>query len=67
MTAPRTSQWQLLPPLRLAALALLLAGIGFLVEGWLYLILWLGALVFFVLAVVKLAKVWRTRSKNTLS
>jgi hypothetical protein len=59
MTAPKVQQWPLLPPLRLAGLALLLAGATFLVEGWVALLLWLGALVFFVLAVIKFAKVWR--------
>jgi hypothetical protein len=61
MTAPRAPQWPLLPPLRLAALALLCAGAGFLVEGWGSVLLWVGALVFLVMASVKLAKVWRGR------
>ena len=59
MTAPKAPQWPLTPPLRLAGLALLLAGATLLVEGWVSLLLWLGALVFFVLAVIKFAKVWR--------
>ena len=65
MTAPRTSQWQLRTPLRFAALALLCAGVGFLVEGWLSIALWLGAIVFLILAAIRLAKVWKSRPKNT--
>jgi hypothetical protein len=65
MTAPRSTQWPLLPPLRFAALALLFAGIGFLVEGWLYIVFWVGAIVFLVLAAIRFAKVWRSRPKNT--
>jgi hypothetical protein len=65
MTAPRAAQWQLTPPLRLAALALLSAGAGFLVEGWLSVVLWIGAIVFLVMAGIRLAKVWRSRPKNT--
>lgn len=61
MTAPGTPQWSLTPPLRLAAVALLLAGASFLVEGWLSAVLWLGAIVVLVLAAVKFAKVWKTR------
>ena len=60
MTAPRSPQWTLTPPLRLAAVALLLAGASFLVEGWLSTVLWLGAIVFLVMAAVKFAKVWRS-------
>jgi hypothetical protein len=62
MTAPRAPQWHLTPPLRLAALALALAGLSFLVDGWLVTLLWLGALVFLVLAAIKFAKVWRRGS-----
>jgi hypothetical protein len=62
MTAPRSSQWHLTPPLRLAAVALLLAAGGYLVEGWLAIILWAGAIVFLVLAAVKFAKVWKRGS-----
>jgi membrane protein implicated in regulation of membrane protease activity len=66
MTAPRAPQWQLTIPIRFAALALLCAGVGFLVESWwLAVVLWLGAVVFLVLAAVRLAKVWRSRPKNT--
>ena len=65
MTAPRASRWQLTPPLRFAALALLFAGIGFMVQGWLQLLLWVGAVVFLILAAVRLARVWRSRPKNT--
>jgi hypothetical protein len=49
----------------LAALALLCAGLGFLVQGWLVIVLWIIALVFLVFSAVKLAKVWRNRPKNT--
>jgi hypothetical protein len=59
MTAPKTSQWPLTPPLRLAGVALLFAGAGFLIDGWGAVLLWLGAVVFLVLAAVKFAKVWR--------
>ena len=62
MTAPRGTQWHLTAPLRLAAIALLLAGASFLVEGWFGTLLWLGALVFLVLAAIKFAKVWRRGS-----
>ncbi len=65
MTVPRATQWQLTPPLRFAALALLSAGAGFLVEGWLSIVLWVGAVLFLVLAAIKLAKVWKSRPKNT--
>jgi hypothetical protein len=61
MTAPRVPQWPLTTPLRLAALALLFAGAAFLVEGWLSIIFWLAAIVFLVLAAIRLAKVWRSR------
>ena len=61
MTAPRTPQWPLAPALRLAALALLFAGVGFLVEGWVAMLLWLGAIVFLVFAAINLAKGWRRR------
>jgi hypothetical protein len=62
MTAPKAPQWHLTPPLRLAAIALALVGVSFLVEGWLGTLLWLGALVFLVLAAIRFAKVWRVRS-----
>jgi hypothetical protein len=62
MTTPRAPQWHLTVPLRLAALALALAGLSYMVEGWLGTLLWVGALVFLVLAAVKFAKVWRIRS-----
>ena len=65
MTAPRSPQWQLTVPIRLAALALLCAGLGFLVQGWLVIVLWIAAVIFLVFAAVKLAKVWRSRPKNT--
>ena len=65
MTTPAGPQWHLTTPLRFAALALLLAGIGFLVYGWLSVVLWFAALVFLVLAAVRLARVWRNRPKNT--
>jgi hypothetical protein len=65
MTAPRAPQWQLTVPLRLAALALLCAGLGFLVESWLSLVLWIAAVILLVFSAVKLAKVWRNRPKNT--
>jgi hypothetical protein len=61
MTAPRAPQWPLAPALRLAALALLFAGAGFLVEGWASMLLWLGAIVFLVFAAINLAKAWRSR------
>jgi hypothetical protein len=61
MTAPRAPQWPLAPALRLAALALLFAGVGFLVEGWASMLLWLGAIVFLVFAAINLAKAWRSR------
>jgi len=61
MTAPKVPQWPLTPPLRLAGLALLFAGATFLVEGWVNVLFWLGALVFLVLAAVQFAKVWRGR------
>ena len=60
MTAPRVPQWPLLPPLRLAALALLCAGAGFVVEGWGSVILWAAAVVFLIMAVIKFSRVWRT-------
>jgi hypothetical protein len=62
MTAPRAPQWRLLPPLRLAALALLCAGAGFLVQGWGAVLLWIAAVVFFVMAAIKFAGVWRGRA-----
>jgi hypothetical protein len=61
MTAPKAPQWPLTPPLRLAGLALLFAGAAFLVDGWGNVLLWLGAVVFLVVAAVKFAKVWRRR------
>ena len=64
MTAPRSSQWHLTPPLRLAAVALALAGLSFMVEGWLATLLWVGALVFLVWAAIKFAKVWRSGPRN---
>ena len=64
MTAPGSSQWHLTPPLRLAAVALALAGLSFLVEGWLATLLWVGALVFLIWASVKFAKVWRSGPRN---
>jgi hypothetical protein len=62
MTAPRSSQWHLTPPLRLAAVALALAGLSFMVESWLATLLWVGALVLLILAAVKFSKVWRRGS-----
>jgi hypothetical protein len=62
MTAPRTPQWSLTPVLRLAALALLFAGAALLVQGWLSTALWLGSVVLLVLAIVKFAKNWKSRS-----
>ena len=62
MTAPTSRQWPLLPPLRLAALALLCVGASFLVDGWGSVILWAAALVFLILAAVKFSKVWRGRA-----
>ena len=64
MTAPRSSQWHLTPPLRLAAVALALAGLSFMVEGWLATLLWVGALVFLVWAIVKFVKVYRSGPRN---
>jgi hypothetical protein len=64
MTAPGSSQWYLTPPLRLAAIALALAGASFLVEGWLGTLLWVGALVFLVWAAVKFSKVWKSGRRN---
>jgi ABC-type protease/lipase transport system fused ATPase/permease subunit len=61
MTAPRAPQWPLAPALRLAALALLFAGVGFLVEGWVSMLLWLGAIVLLVFAAINLAKSWKRR------
>jgi hypothetical protein len=61
MTAPRAPQWRLAPALRLAALALLFAGAGFLVEGWASMLLWIGAIVFLVFAAINLAKAWSGR------
>jgi hypothetical protein len=61
MTPPNVPQWRLTPPLRLAGLALFFAGAGYLVEGWASVLLWVGAVVFLVLAAVKFSKVWRTR------
>ena len=65
MTAPRAPQWQLTVPIRLAALALLCAGLAFLVGGWLAVVLWIAAVIFLVLSAVRLAKVWKNRPKNT--
>lgn len=65
MTAPRAPQWQLTVPIRLAALALLFAGLGFLVQGWLSVVLWVLAVIFLVWAAVRLARVWSNRPKNT--
>jgi hypothetical protein len=48
--------------LRLAALALLFAGAALLVQGWFSTALWLGSVVLLVLAIVKFAKSWRSRS-----
>jgi hypothetical protein len=62
MTAPRPPQWPLLPPIRLAAIALLCTGTGFLVDGWLSAVLWVAAVVFLLFAVVGLARVWRGRA-----
>jgi hypothetical protein len=42
-------------------LALLFAGVGFLVEGWLSTVMWLGAVVFLVFAAINLAKGWKAR------
>jgi energy-coupling factor transporter transmembrane protein EcfT len=64
MTTPGASQWPLLPPLRLAAVALLCAGVGFLVNWWASLILWIAAIVFLVWASVKFARVWKARSRK---
>jgi hypothetical protein len=61
MTAPNARQWPLAPALRYAALALFFAGAALVVEGWLSLVLWLGAVVLVVLAAVKLAKNWTAR------
>jgi uncharacterized protein (DUF983 family) len=61
MTAPRAPQWPLAPALRLAALALLFAGVGYLVEGWVSMLLWLGAIVVLVFAAINLAKGWKRR------
>jgi hypothetical protein len=62
MTAPRPPQWPLTPVLRLAALALLFAGAALLVQGWFSTALWVGSVVLLVLAIVKFAKNWRSRS-----
>jgi hypothetical protein len=62
MTAPRAPQWSLTPALRLAALALLFAGAALLVQGWFSTALWLGSVVLLVLAIVKFAKNWKSRS-----
>jgi hypothetical protein len=59
MTVQQAPQWHLTAPLRLAAVALLLAGLSFVVHGWLATILWVGAIVFLILAALKFVKVWR--------
>jgi hypothetical protein len=59
MTVQQAPQWHLTAPLRLAAVALLLAGLSFVVHGWLATILWIGAIVFLILAALKFVKVWR--------
>ena len=59
MTAPRAPQWPLTPVLRLAALALLLASAALVVEGMFSTVLWGLAVVFLVLAVIKLAQNWK--------
>jgi hypothetical protein len=63
MTAPK-AQWPLLPPLRLAGVALLCAGLSLLIEGWGSVILLVAAAVFLVWAAAKFAKVWRGGSRN---
>ena len=63
MTATK-AQWPLLPPLRLAGVALLCAGVSMLIEGFGSVILLVGAVVFLVLAGIKFAKVWRSRPRN---
>lgn len=59
MTAPKAPQWPLTPALRLAALALLLASAALVVEGVFSTVLWGLAVVFLVLAAVKLAQNWK--------
>jgi hypothetical protein len=61
MTAPKAPQWPLLKPIRLAALALLCTGVGFLVTGWISALLWVASVVVLLFAVVGFAKVWRGR------
>jgi hypothetical protein len=63
MTATKP-QWPLLPPIRLAGVALLCAGLSMLVEGWGSLILLVAAAVFLVWAAVKFARVWRRGPRN---
>jgi hypothetical protein len=63
MTAPKARQWPLAPALRYGALALFLAAAALVVEGWFSIVLWLGAVVLFVLAVINLAKNW-SRSRT---
>jgi hypothetical protein len=62
MTAPKPPQWPLSPALRLTALALILLVASLATQGWISMVLLIGAVVSVVLAAVKVKANWKTRT-----
>jgi hypothetical protein len=62
MTAPKPRPWPLSPALRLTALALILLVGSLAIQGWISLVLLIGAVVSVVLAAVKVKANWKTRT-----
>jgi hypothetical protein len=62
MTAPKPPQWPLSPALRLTALALILLVGSLAIQGWISMVLLIGAVISVVLAAVKVKANWKTRT-----
>jgi hypothetical protein len=65
MTSPPQRPWPFVPTLRLAALAMIVALVSLMVEGWIGTVLMILALLLAVWGVIGYVKAWRTRSKLT--
>jgi hypothetical protein len=62
MTAPKPPQWPLSPALRLTALALILLVGSLAIQGWISMVLLIGAVISVVLAAIKVKANWKTRT-----
>jgi hypothetical protein len=62
MTAPKPPQWPLSPALRLTALALILLVGSLAIQGWISMVLLIGAVISVVLAAVKVKANWKKRT-----